>query len=133
MIGKTNVGGENVTPEVTAQTPLLPLIKQALVGKAQGAGGIDFGEVTCASPAETVTVAHSLGLVPSYVLLIAKDFTAVNGYTYANLNNITLVRTPSSTWTLIGKAPTKTDTEITFKIFSSYPFKTGDYYWIAIV
>lgn len=125
--------GDNVTPEVTAQTPLLPLIKQALVGKSQGAGGIDFGEVTCASPAETVTVAHSLGLAPSYVLLVAKDFTTVDGYSYASLNHIMLVRTAASTWTLIGKAPTKTDTEITFKTFSAYPFKISDYYWVAIV
>ena len=126
-------GGENVTPEVNTQTPLLSLIKEALVGKSQGAGGIDFGEITCASPSETVTVAHSLGLVPSYVLLVAKDFTVADGYTYASLNNITLVRSSSSTWTLIGKVNIKTDIEITFKNFSAYPFKTGDYYWIAIV
>lgn len=133
MIGKTNVGGENVTPEVNTQTPLLPLIKEALVGKSQGAGGIDFGEITCASPAETVTVAHSLGLVPSFVLLVARDFTVVNGNSYADLYGKKIVRTSDSTWVIVARANTVTDTEITFKTYSTYPFKTGDYYWIAIV
>ena len=37
MIGKCNTGGENVTPEVTTQTPIIQNITEALVGKAQGA------------------------------------------------------------------------------------------------
>ena len=37
MIGKCNTGGENVTAEVTTQTPIIQNITEALVGKAQGA------------------------------------------------------------------------------------------------
>ena len=36
MIGKCNTGGENVTPEVTTQTPIIQNITEALVGKAAG-------------------------------------------------------------------------------------------------
>lgn len=37
MIGKTNVAGENLTEEMTAQETLIDDIKTALVGKVQGA------------------------------------------------------------------------------------------------
>lgn len=91
-------GGENVTPEVTAQTPFVTEILESLVGKVTLANAtpetilqgysayvgqqliqgtrpdisrsIDFGSVTLPELSETITVNHGLGAIPKYVVLI---------------------------------------------------------------
>lgn len=104
MIGKTNVGGGGVR-------------------------GIDFGEVTLASKATSVTVSHNLGVVPSYIALVPKVFATASAVTIANLDGITI---ENRTGLLSGTvANTLTEIEITF-VSSERPFKATDYYWIAI-
>lgn len=112
MIGKTNVGGGGVR-------------------------GIDFGEVTLASTAESVTVSHKLGTVPSWVALIPKtlsDFTGKN--TYLNFNGKAVMKTRKSAtsgfFDIDTYENTLTTNEITFKGSSSYPWYATDYYWVAI-
>ena len=107
MIGKTNVGGGGVR-------------------------GIDFGEVTLASTAASVTVSHKLGTVPSWVALIPKtlsDFTGNN--TYLGFNGKVVERT-SKALTIGACENTLTTNEITFNIRSKYQWYATDYYWIAI-
>lgn len=110
MIGKTNVAGENLTEEMTAQETLIDDIKTALVGKVQGANatadkilagykayvgrqlvegtyepltGVDFGEITLSADSETVNVNHSLGVIPKFVILIPDTGQAYNSsYTW---------------------------------------------------
>lgn len=109
MIGKTNVGGGGVR-------------------------GIDFGEVTLASVATSVTVNHNLGVVPSWVALIPKVFRKPSGFdTHANIN----VNGVVGSWVDVKEVEnTLTDTEITFNCYKSsentYAFKATDYYWFAI-
>ena len=113
MKGRTNVGGGGVR-------------------------GIDFGEVTLASTAESVTVSHKLGTVPSWVALIPKtlsDFTGNN--TYLNFNGKVVAKTSKSAvyglFAIRTCENTLTTNEITFDIYSStYPWYATDYYWIAI-
>ena len=98
----------------------------------EGVAGIDFGEVTLASTAASVTVSHKLGTVPSWVALIPKtlsDFTGNN--TYLNFNGKVVVRTHKSV-TINTCENTLTTNEITFNISSTYQWYATDYYWIAI-
>lgn len=92
-------GGENVTPEVTAQTPLVTEILESLVGKVTLANAtpetilegysayvgqqlikgrlenlsrkIDFGEVTLTAASSRLSISHNLGVVPSYVFVVS--------------------------------------------------------------
>lgn len=112
MMGKTNAGGGGVR-------------------------GIDFGEVTLASTAESVTVSHKLGTVPSWVALIPKtlsDFTGKN--TYLNFNGKVVTKTSKTAtygfFTISTCENTLTTNEITFNIHSTYPWYATDYYWVAI-
>ena len=106
-------------------------------GGGGGVRGIDFGEVTLASTAESVTVSHKLGTVPSWVALIPKtlsDFTGEN--TYLNFNGKVVVRTHKSAiyglFAINTCENTLTTNEITFNISSTYQWYATDYYWIAI-
>lgn len=63
MIGKCNTGGENVTPEVTTQTPIIQNITEALVGKAMGAN----------ATAETILEGYSAYVGQQLVNGTAKD------------------------------------------------------------
>lgn len=112
MIGRTNVGGGGVR-------------------------GIDFGEVTLASAASSVTVSHKLGTVPSWVALIPKtlsDFTGQN--TYLNFNGKVVIKnTKSAVYGLFAidtYENTLTTNEITFNTNGKYPWYATDYYWVAI-
>ena len=91
-------GGENVTPEVQAQSPLVTEILESLVGKVTLANAtpetilegysayvgqrliqgtrpdvsrsIDFGTVTLSEQVATITVGHNLKVIPKYVILM---------------------------------------------------------------
>lgn len=93
-------GGENVTPEVQAQSPLVTEILESLVGKVTLANAtpetilegystyvgqklvqgtledtrriIEFGSVTLSSTSKTIAVSHRLGVIPKYVLLVTE-------------------------------------------------------------
>lgn len=101
--------------------------------KAAKVTGIDFGEITLASTAESVTVSHNLGTVPSWVALFPKEFAIVSGNTSANINGNAAYSGSSTSMRVASKANTLTETEITFAAYSSsYPFTETGYYWIAI-
>ena len=115
MIGRTNVGGGGVR-------------------------GIDFGEVTLASTAESVTVSHNLGVIPSFVALIPKTLSNSTDYnSYLGFNDKVAVKT-MKTVTMISSnvvflsdcENTLTTNEITFNGTRSEPWHPTDYYWIAI-
>ena len=112
MIGKTNVGGGGVR-------------------------GIDFGEVTLASTAASVTVSHNLGVIPSFVALIPKTLSDFTGYnTYLNFNGKVVVRTRKTAtygfFAIDTCENTLTTNEITFNISSTFQWYATDYYWFAI-
>lgn len=110
MIGKTNVGGGGVR-------------------------GIDFGEVTLASVATSVTVNHNLGVIPSLVALIPKALSESTDYnSYFCFNGKTAIKTRKSGnyFAMETSENTLTTNEITFNGISSYPWYATDYYWIAI-
>ena len=115
MIGKTNVGGGGVR-------------------------GIDFGEVTLASTAESVTVSHNLGVVPSWVALIPKALSESTDYnSYFCFNGKIAIKTRKTVtqgadfFAMETCENTLTTNEITFnKSGPSYPWYATDYYWIAI-
>lgn len=114
MIGRTNVGGGGVR-------------------------GIDFGEVTLASSAESVTVSHKLGVVPSLVALIPKTtthFTSNGSYTLLAANDYALRRrllaSVKSEFVAGTIENTLTKNEITFNGNDTYPWYATDYYWFAI-
>ena len=105
-------------------------------GGGGGVRGIDYGEVTLASAATSVTVSHKLGVVPSWVALVPKILSFdVNKATYFNLNGFTLYTVFSSTSHTEKNAENiLNSTDITFNVYSGHnsPFKATDYYWIAI-
>lgn len=99
----------------------------------EGVAGIDFGEVTLASTAESVTVSHNLGTVPSWVALIPKTWDKSTRTTLQNLNGDALIYTniyvPSSAENTI------TNETITFDkggSLSANGFRAAGYYWFAI-
>ena len=103
----------------------------------EGVAGIDFGEVTLASTAASVTVSHKLGTVPSWVALIPKtlsDFTDNN--TYLNFNGKVVAKTLKSAaygfFSIDTCENTLTTNEITFNIHSTRQWYATDYYWVAI-
>lgn len=91
---------------------------------------MEYGSVSCASEVASVTVQHSLGVVPSKVYLI-RDAGFTSGYGWAQLNG-TAIRCYSSS-VHSAKANTVTDTSITFIPYSSSYGWYGTYTWIAIV
>lgn len=110
MIGKTNVGGGGVR-------------------------GIDFGEVTLASTAESITISHNLGVVPSLVALIPKALIESTDYnSYFCFSGKTAIKTRKSGtyFDMQTRENTLTTNEITFNIYGTYPWYATDYYWIAI-
>ena len=109
MIGRTNVGGGGVR-------------------------GIDFGEVTLASTAKSVTVSHNLGVVPSWVALIPKSFDNSSYKTLININGKAVFGANGSLMSRVVVTNTLTETEITFASQSdaSHPFAAQDYYWIVV-
>lgn len=100
--------------------------------------GIDFGEITLATEQETVTVAHKLGIIPSFVALVPKSVPSSlpSRCIYLVANNTAFYGDGG----LVkgGFSPTKTDTQITFGsiYISGYGVNTAypawDYYWFAI-
>ena len=98
----------------------------------EGVAGVDFGEVTLASTATSVTVNHNLGVVPSWVLLVAKDLSQVETNTsFLNVNGKIIHM--SSGYGRVDTENTITDTEITFNTYTyGYPYSPIDYYWLAI-
>ena len=115
----------------------------------KGVTGIDFGEVTQSKAQKTITVEHSLGVVPKFAVLVPYEVEIPQYETlfwisafgakraYPNLYN--------SGWQCIlsgndyvknlheekGK-PTATDKTISFISGSSQFFASGTYYWFAI-
>ena len=152
---------EDVTPEVTAQTPLVTQILEGLIGKAQGATatadkilegysayvgqellngtakqgrlGIDFGELTTTAVSSLITIEHNLGVVPSHALLFVIDEPG-------NFNNVyTTLAIDGFTYRYqnqgIGSnsySITKTDTEVTFTAHTTYGFGQRKFMWIAV-
>ena len=95
--------------------------------------GIDFGEITLASTAASVTVNHSLGTVPSWVALIPKSLAITSGCSMLNINGETAYSGSSVSMRVTSAANTLSAEEITFAAYSSsYPFTETGYYWIAI-
>lgn len=100
--------------------------------------GIDFGEVMLASTAEAVTVSHDLGVVPSWVALVPKEFGSPGSYdVYAsNININGKVGHSGSRFDLSPVENILLNNEITFNCYrnnkDTYPFKAIDYYWFAI-
>lgn len=104
--------------------------------------GIDFGKVTLAETAEAVTVAHNLGVVPSWVAIIKTSLSSESSNrTTANINNTVIFVGPFSSILEVGSASTENTvsaTEITFTSKGSSStgnantFETGTYYWFAI-
>ena len=95
--------------------------------------GIDFGEVTLASTAESVTVSHNLGTVPSWVALIPKTWDKSARTTLQNLNGDVLIYT--NMYVTSSAENTITNETITFDKGTSLShngFRAADYYWIAI-
>lgn len=114
MIGRTNVGGGGVR-------------------------GIDFGEVTLASTAASVTVSHNLGVIPSFVALIPKTLSDSTDHdSYLGFNDKVAIKTRKSViqgaafFVMETSENTLTTNEITFNGSSSSPWYATDYYWIAI-
>lgn len=110
----------------------------------EGRVGVDFGEVTLVSSAESVTVAHNLGVAPSWVAFLPKG-TITNGSSLSTLYNLNgkvaytrKVTSPKSGKTemqsaFADKANTLTESEITFNAYSSTAkFAAKDYYWFAL-
>lgn len=98
--------------------------------------GIDFGEVTLASSATSVTVNHNLGVTPSTVAIFPKNLNVSTygvGKTFANINGIVLKIHNA----LSGKVENDTanidltETNISFGS-ASKGFEQTTYYWIAI-
>lgn len=101
----------------------------------EGVAGIDFGEVTISSNSVTsITVAHNLGVVPSWVALVPKVFSRISDTTNENVNGIALYHSRYGDTAFSTVTNTLTATEITFLADSrSYKFAAIDYYWFAIV
>ena len=100
----------------------------------EGVAGIDFGEVTLASTASSVTVSHNLGVVPSWVALIPQSVEENANRTLANLNNDELVYYSKNGLNFFSTANTLTETEITFVAQNTTAgFNNTSYYWFAVV
>lgn len=99
----------------------------------EGVAGIDFGEVTLASAAESVTVSHNLGVVPSWVALIPKSLATANSSSLFNINGKAAysAMSPNPLIRVESAANTLSAEEITFATHSN-PFAATGYYWIAI-
>lgn len=163
----TRRGGEDVTPEVTAQTPLIEEILESLVGKVYGANatpdkivqgysayvnqnliegtlepitGIDYGEVTLTAAQSSISVNHSLGVVPSHAYIFPKTLTCKSGLGIANLDGNTIRDNGSSGGTneygayfMVNQSLiTKTSSAITFNRYPSYNYAAQDYIWVAL-
>ena len=103
MIGKANVGGENLTAELTAQETIIQNMAESLIGKTTGANatadkilegfsayvgqqllqgtfkpmtGINFGEVTKTTAGATLSIEHGLGTTPKRFYLIEKTLNS---------------------------------------------------------
>ena len=100
----------------------------------EGVAGVDFGEVTISSNSVTsITVAHNLGVVPSWVALVPKVFSRISDTTNENVNGIALYHSRYGDTAFSTRTNTLTATEITFLAdSSSYKFAAIDYYWFAI-
>lgn len=102
--------------------------------------GIDFGEVTLASTAKSVTVSHNLGVVPSWVALVPKEFgvPGSNDVYASNININGMVGYSGSRLLLSSVENILLNNEMTFNCYTTtnnkytYPFKAIDYYWFAI-
>lgn len=108
---------EDLTPEVTVQTPLVQEILESLVGKVTLANAtadkiiegysayvgqklivgtkkndMDYGKVILNSDAATITVNHNLGVVPTYALILPDSatttFDTTNLVQYSKISNI---------------------------------------------
>ena len=98
----------------------------------EGVAGIDFGEVTLARKAESVTVNHNLGVAPSWVLLVAKDVSQVKSELFFNANGDVFYN--AGTYGVGTAKNTITDTKIIFNKEDIYgaSYLPIDYYWVAI-
>lgn len=104
----------------------------------EGKAGVDFGEITLTTAQETVTVAHNLGVIPSFVALVSThSASGLPGKSIYLVANNTVVYGAGGI--VYGNfSPTKTDTQITFGsiYISGYGVNTTypawNYYWFAI-
>lgn len=98
-----------------------------------GVTGIDFGEVTLSSTAQTVTVNHNLGVVPSFVALIPVSYAYQSWTSYFNINGYVGYYSSSTRITMAHIPNNATSTQIKFNAYNSVnPFKATTYKWIAI-
>lgn len=126
----TVTGDTNLIPENIAEGVSIFGVLGTHIG---GVTGIDFGEVTLSSETYSVVVDHTLGVTPSFVALIPKTLTLSSGTSSFNINGKVGYYYTSSRATITTAANTTTETQVIFKGYStSYGFKAGDYYWIAI-
>ena len=99
----------------------------------QGVLGIDYGSVTLSAETYEVTVNHTLDVIPSFVALVPTTLTLSSGTSSFSINGKVGCYYNSSRADITSVTDTITKTQITFKGYSSsYGFKSGDYYWIAI-
>ncbi len=158
MIGKCNTGGENVTPEVTTQTPIIQNITEALVGKAQGAtatadkilegysayvggvlingtmkagvSGINFGKVTFSADNTKLNIRHGLGTVPSYIFIQAEGIISASRVTVCEIKNGVKMTQYGTSYSIQNVNVTSDICEITAHV--SMPFSAYTYYWFAV-
>ena len=98
----------------------------------EGVAGIDFGEVTLASTATSVTVNHNLGVVPSWVALIPKILSSPSPNEIVENINGKVLYNYSYDLSLTSVNNELTSTEITFVAYSLADYVSKEYYWIAI-
>ena len=143
---------EDVTAEVTAQTPIIDSIMAELTGKVliPPTMKIETGEFTAVDSSQQV-VNHSLGMVPQTVFLYAKTvnnslvpklvfattpaFMQQSGETYIYgirvLDTLELLSKTGSEYSQDWQYITPTNTSITFSTSEENMFE-GTYGWIAI-
>lgn len=142
-------GGENVTPEVQVQNPLVDQILAALQGKVGLPPSSSSGEITFSEETKTFTVSHDLGAAPDKFVLIQVDengdfgrfefisnqirtllVNGANNYVYcgvtSSLDQLDYVGLGSSYYTA-------TSDTVTFTCGADVPyFLNGSYIWTAI-
>ena len=103
----------------------------------EGKSGVDFGEVTLASYARTITVSHNLGKTPTCIALVPKNDLPSLSYSYlwgfmAFGDNTAVAYGAANDYTMkleTGKH-TKTESEIEFG--TSIRWAQGTYVWLAL-
>ena len=131
LLNRTGGGGEHVTPQLDAQESIIEQIKEILPFKASVKKGIDFGYYENTSQSTSITIEHSLGVVPKYSFLISLKHTS----TSRTLLSSNVFSVSGSGVVHSTNYVTATDKQVTFKSVSdnTYPFNaTYTYLWVVI-